>query len=98
MGNIVFGDTTSRMTASERVVTGKMYSIARRLTGYSSSAGYNAGQPTVGNFREYVMENQKIPSITLEIGSSGCPVPGYQFEGIWSRNKNVVLEVARLLA
>lgn len=98
MGNIVFGDTTSRMTASERVVTGKMYSIARRLTGYSSSAGYNAGQPTVGNFREYVMENQKIPSITLETGSSGCPVPGYQFEGIWSRNKNVVLEVARLLA
>lgn len=72
-------------------------SRAVALTRYGSSAGYNAGKPSIGNFREYVVYKKKIPSITLEIGVRGCPLPSSQFPSAWRRNYRLVLEEAKLL-
>lgn len=74
-----------------------MYRRAVALTGYGSSAGYAAGTPTVGNLREYLVNKQNIPSITLEIGLGSCPVSSSQFPSVWHKNYRLVLEEAKLL-
>ncbi len=95
MGSIAFGGCSKR--GNVRKVTAAMYRRAVALTRYGSSAGYNAGKPSIGNFREYVVYKKKIPSITLEIGVRGCPLPSSQFPSVWRRNYRLVLEEAKLL-
>lgn len=95
MGSIAFGGCSKR--GNVRKVTAAMYRRAVALTRYGSSAGYNAGKPSIGNFREYVVYKKKIPSITLEIGVRGCPLPSSQFPSAWRRNYRLVLEEAKLL-
>lgn len=43
------------------------------------------------------MYNMRIPSITLEIGVGGCPLPSSQFGSVWRRNYSLVIREARLL-
>ena len=95
MGSIAFGGCSKR--GNVRKVTTAMYRRAVALTRYGSSAGYNTGKPSIGNFREYVVYKKKIPSITLEIGVRGCPLPSSQFPSVWRRNYRLVLEEAKLL-
>ena len=95
MGSIAFGGCSKR--GNVRKGTAAMYRRAVALTRYGSSAGYNAGKPSIGNFREYVVYKKKIPSITLEIGVRGCPLPSSQFPSAWRRNYRLVLEEAKLL-
>jgi DNA-binding protein Fis len=95
MGSIAFGGCSKR--GNVRKVTTAMYRRAVALTRYGSSAGYNTGKPSIGNFREYVVHKKKIPSITLEIGVRGCPLPSSQFPSVWRRNYRLVLEEAKLL-
>ena len=92
MGSIVYGDSSGGVRKS----TSKMYSLARGITGYADSKGAASGGKSVGNLREYVMYKIKVPSITLEIGVNGCPLPISQFSGIWRRNHSLVLREARL--
>ena len=35
----------------------------------------------------------KIPSLTVEVGTGGAPVPAEQFPTIWEQNKTVLLEM-----
>lgn len=95
MGSIAFGGCSKR--GNVRKVTAAMYRRAVALTRYGSSAGYNAGKPSIGNVREYVVYKKKIPSITLEIGVRGCPLPSSQFPSVWRRNYRLVLEEAKLI-
>ena len=95
MGSIAFGGTRRAGTTRNR--TAAMYRRAVALTGYGSSAGYAAGTPTVGNLREYLVNKQNIPSITLEIGLGSCPVSSSQFPSVWHKNYRLVLEEAKLL-
>lgn len=95
MGSIAFGSCSQR--GNIKKMTSAMYRRAVALTGYGSSAGYRTGQPSVGSFRDYVMRKKKVPSITLEIGLRGCPLPSSQFPSIWRKNYRVVLEEAKLL-
>lgn len=95
MGSIAFGGTRRAGTIRNR--TAAMYRRAVALTGYGSSAGYAAGTPTVGNLREYLVNKQNIPSITLEIGLGSCPVSSSQFPSVWHKNYRLVLEEAKLL-
>jgi hypothetical protein len=96
MGSIVFGSCKNSNPAKK--VTTKMYKLARRITGYSSSAGYtpSSGVGSAGNLREYLVYKKKIPSITLEIGRISCPGPISEFSSIWSKNYRVVFREAAL--
>ncbi len=95
MGSIAFGSCSKR--GNIKKMTSAMYRRAVALTGYGSSAGYRAGKPSVGSFRDYVMCKKKVSSITLEIGLRGCPLPSSQFPSIWRKNYRLVLEEAKLL-
>lgn len=77
-----------------------MYTLAKNITGYTSASGYSGSDDkgSVGNLREFVMYKKKLPSITLEIGKSFCPLPLGEFNGIWQKNKSLVLLEAKLLA
>ena len=75
----------------------KMYRLARSITGYTSGDSYGSGSPSVGSMRDYIMEKIKSPSITLEIGVIGCPLPTSQFASIWGKNHALVLREAKLL-
>lgn len=94
MGQIVFGGYDGK-NKSLRADIKNMYRIARRTTGYSSSAGY--GGTSNGNYREYLMYKLKVPSVTIEVGSVSCPVPKYQYASVFKRNKLIVLREAAWL-
>lgn len=92
MGSIVFGSCGIR--GKVKTDTSRMYSLARGITGYSSSASYSGVD--IGNLREYLIYGLKIPSITLEIGRIPCPGPIYEYPGIWRKNKDLVFREAAL--
>ena len=94
MGSIVFG---SGGKGNVKKDTLKMYRLARSITGYTSGDSYGSGSPSVGSMRDYIMEKIKSPSITLEIGVIGCPLPTSQFASIWGKNHALVLREAKLL-
>ena len=94
MGSIVFG---SGGKGNVKKNTLKMYRLARSITGYTSGDSYGSGSPSVGSMRDYIMEKIKSPSITLEIGVIGCPLPTSQFASIWGKNHALVLREAKLL-
>ncbi|HBA97402.1 MAG TPA: hypothetical protein DCZ23_04755 [Lachnospiraceae bacterium] len=95
-GSIVFGDYEGPL---KETIT-DMYKLACSITGYASASGYSksTGGDSTGNLREFVMYKKKLPSITLEIGKSACPLPLSEFNGIWQKNKSLVLLEAKLLA
>ena len=97
MGSIAFGSVRYKTTRSVKRTTIKMYNLARSITGYVSSASYEGSGKSVGALREYTMYNMRIPSITLEIGVGGCPLPSSQFGSVWRRNYSLVIREARLL-
>lgn len=94
-GSIIFGDYEGPL---KETIT-DMYTLARSITGYTGASGYSGsdGKDATGNLREFVMYKKKLPSITLEIGKSFCPLPLYEFNGIWQKNKNLILLEAKLL-
>lgn len=92
MGSIIYGSCSIK--GKIRTKTSRMYNLARRLTGYSSAG--SGGGFGYGNYREYVMYNLKLPSITIEVGRTPCPVPRREYPGIWNKNKDVVFREAAL--
>lgn len=92
MGSIIYGSCSIK--GKIRTNTSRMYSLARGLTGYSSAG--SGGGFGYGNYREYVMYNMGLPSITIEVGRTPCPVPRWEYSGIWNRNKDVVFREAAL--
>lgn len=97
MGSIAFGSVRRGIKKTTKKTTIKMYNLARKITGYASSASYERRGKSVGALREYTMYNMKVPSITLEIGVGGCPLPSSQFGSVWRRNYSLVIREARLL-
>lgn len=92
MGSIVFGGCKYRGSLRRNV--NRMYNLARKITGYRSAASY--GGKGYGNLREYQMYTLRIPSITLELGHTSCPLPLYEFRSIWNRNKELIFREAML--
>ncbi|MCX4326624.1 MAG: M14 family zinc carboxypeptidase [Lachnospiraceae bacterium] len=92
-GSIVFGDYEGPL----KEIIDKMYTLACDITGYTSAASYNGDSKSVGNLREFVMYKKNLPSITLEIGKSPCPLPKSEFKDVWKRNKNLVLKETEML-
>lgn len=92
MGQIIFGDYGGKSKKMRKKIT-KMYKIAQDETGYSDSSGYSA--PSNGNYREYVMYKMKVPSITIELGMTPCPVAYFEYNRIFEKNKNVILRIGK---
>lgn len=92
MGSIVFGSCA--LKGKVKTTTSRMYSLARKMTGYGGSESYNGVD--IGNLREYIVYKLRIPSITLEIGRTSCPVPLWEYPWIWRKNKDVVFREAGL--
>ena len=92
-GSIVFGDYEGPL---KETIT-EMYSLACDITGYTSAASYKGDGKSVGNLREFVMYKKNLPSITLEIGKSPCPLPNSEFKDVWKRNKNLILKETEML-
>ena len=97
-GSILFGEATG----SVKPVVTKMYELAKKITGYADSSGYeesvneHSKKKNIGNLREYAMYKKSIPSITLEIGKRACPLYANEFPSIWEKNKDLVLREAKL--
>lgn len=92
-GSIVFGDYEGPL---KETIT-EMYNLACDITGYASAASYKGDGKSVGNLREFAMYKKNLPSITLEIGKSACPLPNSEFKDVWKRNKTLVLRETEML-
>ncbi|MDE6853208.1 MAG: hypothetical protein K2J67_12130, partial [Lachnospiraceae bacterium] len=95
MGSVIYGSSKLAGSASAAAGTDRMYQTAREVTGYSGIGG-DGSSGSSGSFREYVMCDLKLPSITLEIGRHTCPGPISEFPRIWRENANLVLREAAL--
>lgn len=93
MGRIIYGSCTKKSLAED---TNKMYKIAQKETGYRR-AYEGSGKSPGGQYREYVMYEQNIPSITIEVGSRIAPCPYWEYEPEFKKNKMVVLKIAKAL-
>lgn len=97
-GSILFGEAKG----SVKPAVTRMYELAKKLTGYADSSGYeesvneHSKKKNIGNLREYAMYRKNIPSITLEIGKKACPLASNEFSAIWQKNKMLVLKEAKL--
>lgn len=94
-GSIIYGRCASRATASVRKQTGRMYRVARNLTGYHLMPTESLSV-AAGCSREYFLYKRNIPCITLEIGRNACPLGIGEFSSIWKKNKDVVIKEAML--
>lgn len=96
-GSIIFGNCKKEGEIKE--VTKKMYQLAKNVTGYSSAKEYTRNTSKygdAGNLREYLLYEENIPNITIEIGKIPCPAPISEFPSIWERNCDLVLKEAEL--
>ena len=93
MGRIIYGSCTKKSLAKD---TKKMYQIAQKETGYRRAYESSRKSPG-GQYREYVMYEQNIPSITIEVGSRIAPCPYWEYESEFKKNKMVVLKIAKAL-
>ena len=95
MGQIIYGSyrgNNKRLKAQIR----KMYNVARQTTGYADAGSYDNDDGN-GCSREYFIYKQKIPFITIEVGSVATPIPQKHYGSIYNKNKLVMLRVARIL-
>lgn len=95
MGRIIFGDCSDNSIKKD---TQKMYTIAKKLTGYRSAAGYYDGTPSHGgSYREYVMDKLDLPSITIEMGTTTAPCAFWEYSTEYQKNRYVPLKIANAL-
>lgn len=95
MGQIIFGSCKVREL---KKATQTMYKIAKEETGYSDASGYSWGGPEINSsYRDYLTNMLKIPSITLEVGSTIAPCSYKEYASAFKKNKMVLLKIADAL-
>ena len=92
MGKIVFGSYGGKDSKIKKEIQG-LYWLARKETGYKDAGDY--GSVGKGCYREYVMYVLKVPTITLELGKTWCPVAYSEYNSIFKQNKMLVLKAAK---
>ena len=95
MGQIIFGSYRGNDKKLKSQIR-KMYNVARKTTGYADAGSYD-NDDSNGCSREYFIYNQKIPFITIEVGSVATPIPQKYYGSIFNKNKLVMLRVAQIL-
>lgn len=94
-GSIIYGKCSSKAGASVKKQATRMYSVAKKLTGYSIMPA-DSGRLGGGYSREYYLYKKHIPFITIEVGRYPCPLGIREFSSIWKKNKDVVIREAML--
>ena len=94
MGRIIYGACSDSKIKKD---TETMYQIAKKNTGYAKAYEGGGGSSSGGQYREYVMDLLRLPSITIEVGTSAAPCPYSQYETEFQKNKYVVIQIADAL-
>ena len=63
-------------------------------TGYPLDADYQSLDPA--GYKDWAIQNQGIPSLTIEVGLQDSPVPAEQFATIWAENQFVWEETLKI--
>ncbi len=61
--------------------------LVSRTTGYVLDADYTKLDPA--GYKDWALDKEKIPSLTVEVGTGSSPVDPNQLAGIWAQNKDV---------
>ena len=69
--------------------------VVAATTGYPLESTVTSNQSTSG-CSDYFIRELGVPSITIETGTGDCPIRIDQWDGIWSRNAQVLPAVAEL--
>ena len=69
--------------------------VVAATTGYPLESTVTSNQSTSG-CSDYFIRERGVPSITIETGTGDCPIGIDQWDGIWSRNAQVLPAVAEL--
>lgn len=93
-GQVIFWDYFGEDTAVEAVIN-EMTKVAVDTTKYRKIE--TDGEPSNGNYREYVMYDLGLPSITVEVGLGGSPVKVKHYKSTFEKNKYLVLREAQIL-
>lgn len=94
MGQIIYADCSNKQISKD---TQKMYTIAKKLTGYQYVASGSATPSHGGYYREYVMYKLGIPSITIEVGATTAPCAFWEYRTAFRKNRDVPLKIANAL-
>ena len=94
-GSILYGRVAGQATGKVKKQTRSMSNTAKSLTGYHLMPTQSIASSR-GCSREYYLYKRKIPCITLEVGHGAAPLSASEFNGIWGRNKYVILREAML--
>lgn len=69
---------------------------ARQRTGYRIDGNFQS-LDTAG-YKDWAIMKMGIPSLTIEVGSSGNPVSPSQMEAVWNQNKEIVPMTLKMIA
>lgn len=72
----------------------KLVNTIAGLTSYRKI--YNYSKYESAGFGDWVSIKKKIPTVTVEIGTSACPLGIREFPSIWNKNKSVPAAIALL--
>lgn len=79
---------------NNKAVNAKNYDLALKL---SMTSGYKLGSPgstSTAGLKDYVVDKLGIPSLTIEFGTTECPLELREFHNIWERNRDILLTSA----
>ena len=86
MGRVLYWDTQDNLKAAES------YEMTQ---GVAAATGYSIlGSKGRGGLKDWVQKTQGIPSVTIEVGQSMCPVAFSEYPAIWDQNKAVAAYLA----
>lgn len=95
-GSLIYGRSTGAKSITNAIrLSNRMASVARARTGYTMVSSDVNGRG--GYCLEYWRFKMHVPTITLEIGTSPCPLPSSEFMSIWLDNYDLVLREAMAL-
>ena len=80
-GSILYWDTANNQSAQSSY---EIASLVRDISNYSimGSVGH-------GGFKDWIQKVSPIPSLTVEMGTSTCPVNFSEYPEIWQRTKAI---------
>lgn len=81
-GEIIYWDCN---TSKEKTASGSLAQALAVMTGYRLNASDGKG-----GFKDWMQSKSgAVPSVTMEVGKTACPVPFGEYQAVWKQNKGV---------
>ncbi len=93
MGSVIYWQY-----GNNKVVNNKNNDLALK---WAMVSGYTLGEPSptsTAGLKDYVVDKLGIPSLTVEFGTTECPLQLREFDNIWARNRDMLLTSALWVA